>query len=77
MSEKVDVHLDARGQKCPMPVVNARKATDSMSSGQLLQIVCTDPGSVADFQAWARRTGNALVKMEEGDGTYTYIIRKK
>lgn len=77
VSEQIDVELDARGQKCPMPVVNARKAIEGMASGQVLKVVATDPGSVSDFQAWSRRTGHPLLGMDQGGGLYTYIIQKK
>lgn len=77
VSEKIDLDLDARGQKCPMPIVNARKAIEGMAPGQVLRVVSTDPGSVSDFQAWSRRTGHPLLGMEQGGGLYTYVIQKK
>ena len=55
-----DKELDARGLNCPLPILRARKALNEMTSGQVLRIVATDPGSVKDFEAFAKQTGNAL-----------------
>ncbi len=74
---KVDSVLDARGLKCPMPVVKARKAIDALAPGQVLKIEVTDPGSMADFKAWTRATGHALLVAEEAGGIYTYVVRHK
>ena len=74
--------LDARGLKCPMPIVKARKALDPIAPGETLKVVATDPGSVLDFQGWARTTSAfELVRQEEGTDdqgrkTYTHYLRK-
>lgn len=57
--------LDARGLKCPLPILRAKKALADMGSGDVLRVQATDPGSVRDFNAFARQTGNALVAHEE------------
>jgi len=68
--------LDAKGLNCPLPILKAKKALKGMESGQILEIIATDPGSVADFQAFCRTTGNEAVDSNEGDGIYTFFIRK-
>lgn len=73
---KVDQELDCRGLSCPIPILKTKKAVDTMSSGQVLKMVATDPGSVNDVQAWTRRTGNPLLDHNAGDGEYTFFIQK-
>ena len=72
-----DLTLDARGLQCPMPVVKAKKAIDSLQPGQVLLIMATDPGSKADFAAWTRSTGHELVSSAVVDGVFQYEVRKK
>lgn len=72
-----DLTLDARGLPCPMPVVKAKKAIDSLQPGQTLEVLATDPGSKADFAAWTRSTGHVLVTAQEAGGQFSYLIRKK
>jgi len=72
-----DKDLDARGLNCPLPILRARKALNDMASGQVLRIVATDPGSVKDFESFARQTGNPLLS-QAGDGKeFTFFIAKK
>ncbi|MCP4047527.1 MAG: sulfurtransferase TusA family protein [Gammaproteobacteria bacterium] len=71
-----DQVLDAKGLNCPLPILKARKALKSMEGGKTLEVQSTDPGSVADFAAFCRTTGNELVEQDEADGTWTYLIRK-
>jgi len=71
-----DQVLDAKGLNCPLPILKAKKALKSLSDGNTLEVVSTDPGSVADFAAFCRTTGNELVEQNEVDGIYTYLIRK-
>ena len=71
-----DQVLDAKGLNCPLPILKAKKALKSIVAGQTLEILSTDPGSVADFAAFCRTTGNELVEQNEADGIYTYLIRK-
>jgi len=71
-----DQVLDAKGLNCPLPILKAKKALKSLESGQTLEVISTDPGSVADFGAFCRTTGNELVEQNEANGVYTYLIRK-
>ncbi len=71
------VRLDARGLKCPMPIIRTAQAIKAIASGQLLEVQATDAGSVADFAAWTRTTGNRLVRSSEEAGVYTFIIERK
>lgn len=71
-----DQVLDAKGLNCPLPILKAKKALKSLEGGQTLEILSTDPGSVADFAAFCRTTGNELVEQNDTDGVWTYLIRK-
>lgn len=68
--------LDAKGLACPMPVVKARLEIEKLTSGEVLQVIATDPGSVADFDNWTKMSGHDLLESDETDGVYTYLIRK-
>ena len=72
-----DKDLDAKGLNCPLPILRTKKALTDMSSGQVLRIVATDPGSVKDFQAFAKQTGNSLILHSEDQGIHTFFMRKK
>ena len=69
--------LDARGLNCPLPILKAKKALAEMQSGEVLKIVATDSGSVRDFQAFAKQTGNALVHHEQNGLEFTFLMRRK
>jgi tRNA 2-thiouridine synthesizing protein A len=69
--------LDARGLKCPMPIVKTAQAIKTVASGELLEVLTTDPGAVADFAAWSRSTGNTLVEQSIVDGVYRFVLRRK
>lgn len=71
-----DQVLDAKGLNCPLPILKAKKALKSLEAGNTLEILSTDAGSVADFAAFCRTTGNELVEQSESDGVWTYLIRK-
>jgi tRNA 2-thiouridine synthesizing protein A len=71
-----DQELDACGLNCPLPILRAKKTLNGMQSGQILRIIATDPGSVKDFEAFARQTGNSLLESSEGDGKFTFLIKK-
>ena len=71
-----DQLLDAKGLNCPLPILKAKKAFKSMDGGKVLEVLSTDPGSVADFAAFCRTTGNELVEQNEEGGVWTYLIRK-
>ena len=69
--------LDARGLNCPLPILKAKKALADMLSGEVLKIVATDPGSVRDFQAFARQTGNELVEQSSGEKEFVHYLRRR
>lgn len=68
--------LDARGLNCPLPILKAKKALKDVPPGGSLEILATDPGAVADFQAFCRTTGNELVEHSEEGGIYRFILRR-
>lgn len=72
-----DKDLDARGLNCPLPILRAKKALADMTSGQVLRIVATDPGSVKDFQAFSKQTGNDLLEHSESNKEFTFFMKKK
>ncbi len=72
-----DKELDARGLNCPLPILRSKKALAEIGSGQILKIISTDPGSVKDFQAFAKQTGNELLSSTEAGGEYTFFMKKK
>jgi tRNA 2-thiouridine synthesizing protein A len=72
-----DKDLDARGMNCPLPILRTKKALTDMTSGQVLKIMATDPGSVKDFQAFARQTGNDLLSSETVGKEFTFLMKKK
>jgi tRNA 2-thiouridine synthesizing protein A len=72
-----DKELDARGLNCPLPILKAKKALTDMTSGQVLRIVSTDPGSVKDFEAFSKQTGNALLGQSATSSEFTFFLKKK
>jgi len=68
--------LDVKGLNCPLPILRAKKAIKDVPSGGTLQVVATDPGSVKDFEAFCRQTGNELLSWNEAAGVYTFNIKK-
>jgi TusA-related sulfurtransferase len=73
---EADSVLDARGLLCPMPIVKTAKAMRSLDAGQVLKLLATDRGSLADVPAWAEDTGNELLEAREEDGTFVFLLRK-
>lgn len=69
--------LDVRGLNCPMPLLKAKKALNEIGPGALLRVLATDPGSVRDFEVFARQSGHALLESATTEGTYVYLLRKK
>ncbi len=69
--------LDTRGLNCPLPILKAKKALADMLSGEVLKVVATDPGSVRDFQAFARQTGNELVEQSSGETEFVHYLRRR
>jgi len=72
-----DQELDASGLNCPLPILRAKKSLAAMEAGQVLRIVATDPGSVKDFEAFAKQTGNELMESGEEGGKFTFLMKKK
>jgi tRNA 2-thiouridine synthesizing protein A len=72
-----DKELDARGLNCPLPILRAKKALTEMTTGQVLRIIATDPGSVKDFQAFAKQTGNELLSSAENNKEFEFYIKRK
>ena len=69
--------LDARGLNCPLPILKAKKALAEMATGEVLRIVATDSGSVRDFQAFAKQTGNALLSHSQSGREFIFLMRRK
>ncbi len=70
-----DVTLDAKGLNCPLPILKARKALKDVPADGTLEIIATDPGSVADFEAFCRQTGNELLEQSVDDSVYRFLIK--
>ncbi len=77
MSVAVAQELDLRGLSCPMPIVKTARAMRELTSGDLVEVLATDPGSVPDFAAWCRSTGNELVTTSHEDSVYRFVLRKR
>jgi tRNA 2-thiouridine synthesizing protein A len=72
-----DKELDARGLNCPLPILRTKKALAELSTGSVLKVIATDPGSVKDMTAFAKQTGNELISSAEAGGEYTFFMKKK
>jgi tRNA 2-thiouridine synthesizing protein A len=75
-SQMVNKTLDLKEYFCPMIIVKASKAIREMKKGEILKVLCTDPGSKKDFESWSKKTGNKLLETSENNGEFTYIIQK-
>ena len=73
----IDKEIDTRGLNCPLPILKAKKALSEMESGQLLKVVATDGGSMRDFKAFARQTGNELVEQTSAEAEFTHYLRRR
>jgi len=71
-----DETLDAKGMNCPLPILKAKKALKGMEDGKILEILATDPGSIADFEAFCRTTGNTLVEHTVDGDVYKFLIKR-
>lgn len=71
-----DQELDATGLNCPLPILRAKKSLAAMDAGQVLKIIATDPGSVKDFEAFAKQTGNELLDSAEESGKFVFFMKK-
>jgi len=74
---EVSQHVGARGLSCPMPIVKTAQAVKTAASGELIEVLATDAGSVKDFAAWSRTTGHELVEQSADGGVYRFVIRRK
>jgi tRNA 2-thiouridine synthesizing protein A len=74
---RFDREVDARGLNCPLPILRTKKTLNDMSPGQIIKVLATDPGSVRDFQAFSRQTGNELLESVEVEGAFVFLLRKK
>jgi tRNA 2-thiouridine synthesizing protein A len=72
----VNQMLDVKGLACPMPIVKTKKAMDALNAGEVLEIHATDKGAVNDIPAWAKSSGNELLKQTEEDGVFKFWIQK-
>jgi len=75
-TSEITATVDARGLSCPMPIVKTAQQVKTLAPGQLLEVLATDPGSVKDFAAWARSTGNSLVEQSTENGVYRFVIQR-
>ena len=73
----IQKELDTRGLNCPLPILKAKKALADMTTGQVLKVVATDPGSMRDFQAFARQTGNELVEQASSNDEFIHYLRRR
>jgi tRNA 2-thiouridine synthesizing protein A len=76
-SDNQTMLLDVSGLNCPMPLLKAKQALNKLAGGALLRVIATDPGSVRDFEVFARQSGNALLESKQDDGRFEYLLRKK
>jgi tRNA 2-thiouridine synthesizing protein A len=72
-----DKELDARGLRCPLPILRCKKGMAEIEGGQVLKVVATDPGAVKDFQAFCKQTGHELLSLQEQDKEFTFYLRKR
>ena len=77
MSATIAKTLDMRGYGCPLPIAKTAQAIRDLAPGELIEVLATDPGSVPDFAAWSRSTGNELVEQTEEGDVYRFVLRKK
>ena len=75
----MDIHkeIDTRGLNCPLPILKAKKALADMDSGELLKVLATDSGSLRDFQAFAKQTGNELVDQQTVGTDFIHVLRRR
>jgi len=74
---RVDREADTRGLNCPLPILRAKKVLAEMASGEVLRVVATDPGSMRDFKAFARQSGNELLAQESAGGEFIHYLRRR
>ncbi len=69
--------LDVKGLSCPIPIVKTAQAMKQLGAGEVIEVLATDPGSVKDFAAWSKATGNALLESTQDAGVFRFVLRKK
>jgi len=74
---QADIEVDARGLNCPLPILKAKKALSGLESGQTVRVISTDAGSVRDFQAFAKQTGNELVEQQTQGSDFIHLMRRR
>ena len=74
---QADIEVDARGLNCPLPILKAKKALSGLESGQTVRVISTDAGSVRDFQAFAKQTGNELVEQQTAGSDFIHLMRRR
>ena len=77
MTTAAHKEIDTRGLNCPLPILKAKKALSELASGQVLKVLATDPGSVRDFQAFARQTGNELLEQQTVNDEFVHYLRRR
>jgi TusA-related sulfurtransferase len=77
MTMSTTTELDTRGLNCPLPILKTKKALADLASGDMLRVVSTDPGSMRDFQAFARQTGNELVEQQTAGADFIHVLRRR
>ena len=77
MTTTADRELDTRGLNCPLPILKTKKTLGEMQAGEVLRVVSTDPGSMRDFQAFARQTGNDLVEQQTLGADFIHVLRRR
>jgi len=77
MSKEFKLELDCRGMNCPLPILKTKKAIDGLKSGEVLKMTATDPGSINDMDAWAKRTGNEIIEREQKGNEFVYYVKRK
>ena len=75
--QAADIEVDARGLNCPLPILKAKKALSGLQSGQTVKVISTDAGSVRDFQAFAKQTGNELVEQQTVGAEFMHLMRRR
>ena len=74
---EISQHVDARGLSCPLPIVRTAQAAKTVASGAFIEVLATDAGSIKDFAAWSKATGNELVEQSVDGGVYRFVLRRK
>jgi tRNA 2-thiouridine synthesizing protein A len=77
MSVTISRSLDLKGLSCPLPIIKTAKAMKELKPGEIVEVFATDPGSVPDFKAWSKSTGNPLLEAGQEGGVYRFILKKK